>query len=85
MEAMASGCYCLSHSWAGAEELLPEENLYISGQQLNAKILAFAEASTSEKLEKRQRMRKIALANFDIENTKSSVRQVVESVAATSH
>jgi glycosyltransferase involved in cell wall biosynthesis len=85
IEAMATGCYCLSHSWAGAEELLPEENLYISGQQLKAKILAFAEASTSEKLEKRQRMRKIALANFDIENTKSSVRQVVESVAATSH
>ncbi|HMN29574.1 MAG TPA: glycosyltransferase family 4 protein, partial [Caldilineaceae bacterium] len=23
MEAMASGCYCLSHRWEGAEELLP--------------------------------------------------------------
>jgi len=34
MEAIASGCYCLSHYWDGAEELLPEENLFFTSREL---------------------------------------------------
>ncbi|MEI9813645.1 MAG: glycosyltransferase family 4 protein [Acidobacteriota bacterium] len=42
LEAMASGCYCLSHRWMGVEEVLPEDNLYLMEDELIAKIAAYA-------------------------------------------
>jgi hypothetical protein len=38
MEAVASGCYCLSHDWDGADELLPAENLYLTDSQLRQSV-----------------------------------------------
>jgi glycosyltransferase involved in cell wall biosynthesis len=79
MEAMASGCYCLSHSWAGAEELLPQENIFITSQELNQNILDYAESSHQSKAYQKQRMREIVLEKFDIDVNKAKVREVVES------
>ena len=81
MEAMACGCYCLAHHWSGADELLPEENLYYSSQELNKKIIAYSDLTEAKRLESRKLMREIARNNFDIEKTKIRIRQVVESAA----
>ena len=43
MEAMASGCYCLSHRWKGADELLPDPYLFFTGKQMREKIIRFSE------------------------------------------
>jgi glycosyltransferase involved in cell wall biosynthesis len=41
MEAMATGCYVLSHHWRGADELVPADHLYLTDNQLQAKILEY--------------------------------------------
>jgi glycosyltransferase involved in cell wall biosynthesis len=80
MEAMASGCYCLSHRWDGAEELLPQENLFYTSAELQKKILRYCEIPETEKQEQRARMRAIACDKFDINQTIAQVLQVVEEV-----
>lgn len=81
MEAMASGCYCLVHGWSGSEELVPEENRFNTGSELQEKILQYTRSSEGEKQRQRARMRAMACDRFDIEKTKREIRQVVDEVA----
>lgn len=85
MEAMASGCYCLSHRWDGAEELLPNENLFYTSNELQEKILHYCAIPETQKQEQRSRMRVIACAQFDIEQTKLQIYQAIEEIAANGH
>jgi glycosyltransferase involved in cell wall biosynthesis len=78
MEAMASGCYCLSHRWDGAEELVPQENLFYTNAELQERILRYCEIPETQKQEQRARMRAIACAKFDINQTIAQVLQAVE-------
>ena len=80
MEAMASGCYCLSHHWEGANELLPEENLYYSSNELIEKILCFSDAPESEKRAQKAQMRSLIMERFDINQTKVQIRNVLEEI-----
>ncbi len=82
LEAMAAGCYCLSHVWAGSEEVLPLENLYVTQSELREKIVRYFEMSEAQKQEQRARMQAIACDRFDIDQTKVQIRQAVEKVAA---
>jgi glycosyltransferase involved in cell wall biosynthesis len=82
MEAMASGCYCLSHSWAGANEQLPSENLFFSGNELQKKILEFVELSEGEKTMLRTQMREIVEKRNNINHAKIKIRELVEQVGA---
>jgi hypothetical protein len=81
MEAMASGCYCLSHYWTGANELLPAENLYVSHTELCQKIMQFSAKSADEKKDIADFMRQYACDNFDIEPVKAKIRTVLEEAA----
>jgi glycosyltransferase involved in cell wall biosynthesis len=81
MEAMASGCYCLSHYWDGANELLPDANLYYTDRELQMKILQYIDLPDSEKQNLRIQMREMACDKFDIEQTKTQIRQVINQVA----
>lgn len=81
MEAMASGRYTLSHHWDGAEELVPEENLYWSDEELIEKILSFADCPENEKQRQQAHMRQLAEERFNLEQVKHLMRQVVEAAA----
>jgi glycosyltransferase involved in cell wall biosynthesis len=81
MEAMASGCYCLSHRWFGANELMPSENLYYTNEELKDKVLRYCELPDEEKNEQRKLMRKHAQENFDINQTIRKIHQVIDEVA----
>lgn len=83
VEAMASGCYCLSHAWDGAEEVLPADNLFVTETELREKIVEYAELTEGSRRERRQIMRDIACAKFDLEETKARIREVVEEAVAT--
>jgi glycosyltransferase involved in cell wall biosynthesis len=83
LEAMATGCYCLSHFWAGAEEMLPQENLYITGSELQQKIIDYYQFSDTERNRRSEHLRAMAIEKFDIEKTKILVRQVIEEVRAS--
>jgi glycosyltransferase involved in cell wall biosynthesis len=78
MEAMASGCYPLVHRWRGADELVPEENLYFTNQNLISKILKYRDMPADEKKLARQQIRAIACEKFDIEKTKVRIQAVLE-------
>lgn len=83
MEAMASGCYCLSHHWDGADEMFPEENLYITDSELLQKLIDYYEMSDEEKSRCIEHLRSIAIEKFNIEETKDLIRQVIEEVGAS--
>lgn len=83
LEAMASGCYCLSHHWDGAEEVVPREDLYITGAELQQKIIRYYHLPVCEKQRLRSLSRTIACEKFDLEQTKRQIRQVLEEVATS--
>jgi len=78
IEAMAAGCYCFSHHWDGADELLPEENLYFTGNQLKKKILDFSHLSEEERQQKRINLRNMVDQKLNIDKTKIQIRKVIE-------
>jgi glycosyltransferase involved in cell wall biosynthesis len=82
MEAIASGCYCLSHHWDGADELLPTDNLYYTDNQLQEKILEYCDLPEAERQRRIADLRTFVVRQFDVDVTKVQVRQVIESVGA---
>ncbi len=83
LEAMATGCYCLSHFWDGAEEVLPPDNLFVTDSELRAKITAFCQAPETVRHEQQERMRAIARDKFDIERAKTQLRGIIEAARPT--
>ena len=81
MEAMASECYVLSHHWEGAEELLPEQNLFITDRELISKILEYSSAPERVKHERKALLRDRVIRNFNIDQTKVQIRSVIEDAA----
>jgi glycosyltransferase involved in cell wall biosynthesis len=84
MEAMAIGCYPLVHHWRGAEELVPEENLFFTGQELVSKILKYSETPDVDKKIIRNKISSIACEKFDITSTKIRIRELLEEVSEAS-
>lgn len=82
MEAMASGVYCLSHHWDGADELLPEENLYLTGRQFQERLLNYVNMPEPEKQQRLAMQRDRVLTHFNMEQIKRQIRDVVEAVGA---
>jgi glycosyltransferase involved in cell wall biosynthesis len=83
VEAMATGCYCLSHFWDGAEESLPPEHLFATESELLQKISEYLDLSAAEQQERRALMRAIACEKFDLADTKARIHHVIEELAAS--
>jgi glycosyltransferase involved in cell wall biosynthesis len=81
MEAMATGCYTLSHHWDGAEELLPPDCLYMSNDGLERRLKAFCRLSEEERRCQRQRMRRIVEERFDAARSSRRIFEIIESCA----
>ncbi len=77
VEAMASGCYCLSHFWDGAEEVLPGDNLYIGESELQEKIIAYSRLPANDQKQLREDMRRLACEKFDLQDQLAQIRAVV--------
>ncbi|HET60243.1 MAG TPA: glycosyltransferase, partial [Chloroflexi bacterium] len=80
IEAMAAGCYSLSHVWDGAEEILPEENLFTTETSLVEKILSYAALSEGEKEERQNQMRAIAIEKYGLQDFIDRYHALIESV-----
>jgi len=80
LEAMATGVYCLSHNWAGADEILPLENLYFTEEEVVRKIKEYSHFSDVEKQRMGDLMRTIACEKFDAKQTKMKIRQVIDEI-----
>lgn len=81
IEAMASGCHCLSHCWDGVEEVLPPEQIFITDSDLRAKLLAYAALDETDKQQAQARMRAIAEEKFDERRMVRQIIEVIERVA----
>jgi glycosyltransferase involved in cell wall biosynthesis len=81
IEAMASGCYCLSHFWDGAEEILPQEYLFTTESSLVEKILAYAGLSEEEKEDRQNQMRAIAIEKCSLQGFVDRYHALLESVS----
>ena len=81
MEAISSGAYCFSHFWPGAQELLPDENLYYTDSELGEKIFEFESLSESEKHQKQKKLRDEVLTKCNINLVSELVRKSIEEVA----
>lgn len=82
MEAVASGCYALSHHWDGAGELFPAEELFFTERQLVEKILAYADLSQPAKEAQILELQEIVRREHDLDRIKVQIREVVEEVGA---
>lgn len=82
LEAMASGCYCLSHFWDGVEDVLPADCVFGLDDELHEKLIAYATLSAVEKRHRRAQMRQIATEKFDIRHTTAALNNVIESVVS---
>lgn len=81
LEAMATGCYCISHFWDGAEEVLPPENLFISDKEMCHKIVTYCELPNNQKGIHRERMRAVAEEKFDIRNISAAICAILENTS----
>jgi len=81
IEAMASGCYCLSHCWDGVEEVLPPEHIFTTDGDLRAKLLAYAALPEADKQQAQAQMRAIAEEKFDERRMVRQIIEVIEQVA----
>lgn len=80
IEAMASGCFCLSHFWDGVEEVLPVESIYITGHEFRQKLVAYTDLSAEEQAIRRGRLRTIAEQKFDTHQTEENVRAILKAL-----
>lgn len=78
LEAMAVGCYSLSHFWDGAEEILPPQYLYATEAELQQKIIEYCQLPNAEKLRHGVRLRSMIQEKFDVEQMKAQIREVIE-------
>lgn len=80
LEAMASGCYCLAHSWDGVEEALPAENIYTTDTELKRKLIGYLLLPEAERTRRKNQTMEIAKRKFDLEGKKVQIREIIESV-----
>lgn len=77
MEAMASGCYTLAHEWAGADELLPRDNRYVTHAELLDKLERYYRVSDAERGKEQRRMRALAAERFDVEKATTVIDRII--------
>ena len=83
LEAMATGCYCLSHFWDGVEEVLPPDNIYITEDELLMKIGEYYNLEDIERLRHQDQVRTIAGEKFDSERQKAEILAIIDEVGRT--
>jgi glycosyltransferase involved in cell wall biosynthesis len=80
LEAMATGCYCLSHHWDGAEEILPVEQLFFTDEELLDKLSLYFESPENRKVEYKDQMRRVVCGKFNNTLLVPKIRSVIEDV-----
>lgn len=82
LEAMAAGCYALSHFWDGVEDILPPEALFGPEAELQQKLITYAELPAAEKQQRRDQMRAQACERFDLRQTTKAISLVLDEVSS---
>lgn len=78
MEAVASGCYAISHHWEGTEDFFSPQELFFTERQFIERVLTYADLSQPEKAERIARLQEIVRQNHDMDKIKVQIREVIE-------
>jgi glycosyltransferase involved in cell wall biosynthesis len=81
LEAMACGCYSLTHCWDGVEEVLPDTQIFYTNTELISKMIKYFQTSSTEQQVLQSRMRQIVEERFNLDQTKVQMRNLIEEVA----
>jgi len=81
LEAMASGCYCLSHFWDGVTDILPGSNIFVTDGDLRTKLERYAAIPEERKQQEMCRTRAIAEEKFDERRMAADIIRVIERAA----
>lgn len=84
VEAMAAGCYCLSHFWDGADEILPEAYIYSTEGELIQKLIDYYDMPEADRQVHLARLRSIAVEKFDFARSEKKYREALEAAARSS-
>ncbi len=80
LEAMASGCYPLVHFWRGANEIMPDENIYVFSDELKRKVLEYYSCDENKRRERSEKMRNIINERFGGKRQLTDLVDVVKDV-----
>ena len=83
LEAMAAECYPLAHFWRGVEELLPQENIYVSNNELKNKILAYYSLDLAEREKKRKKARQRLVNQYGNRQQINEIINLIDRMAET--
>jgi glycosyltransferase involved in cell wall biosynthesis len=82
LEAAASGCYCVSHWWEGAEEIFPVEDVFVTEAEFVERVLAYANADPARRREMRQPLLRFVREDCDIQKINRQIQQIIEQAHA---
>lgn len=83
MEAIASGCYAVSHAWEGCEDLFPVEDTFVSESDFERLIADYLNASPEVRAAKRQRQYAIVSAHCDVRQVRRQIADVIVQVTGS--
>jgi len=83
LEAMASGVYCLSHSWEGAEEILPQDQLYFSERELIEQVNRYLHFTEGQRADAKARLVASVAGRSNIQDTILAIRDVIDRVGSS--
>lgn len=77
LEAMASGCHVLSHRWQGADDVLPESQLFLDDRDLERKIVEYYRTPFAARRRRQLAARETVERSFESRDIARRIRQIV--------
>jgi glycosyltransferase involved in cell wall biosynthesis len=81
LESMAAGLLCLSHDYAVAGEILPEEYRYRYDEDLIRKLESFRGLDPPDRLEHKRKLRHIIERRFDVRRQATEFARLFHEIA----
>lgn len=78
IEAIASGCYCLSHWWEGADEIFSQEQIFVTEDEFVEKVVAYCCATEEERRKMSESQRRFVRDNCDLHKVSLRIQEVLE-------
>lgn len=83
MEAIASGCYTLSHAWEGVEDMLADEFIYITDEELRHKVVSYLGAAEDDRSILRTRQYADIADLCDVRKVQKQISEVIREVGSS--
>lgn len=81
MEAIASGCYTISHCWDGCEDMIEPQHIYVTDKEMNHLIIHYLNAAQNEQRSICARQRMIIQQTCNIEQVRVAIASEISRLA----